>query len=275
MNALYCDVDGDVLDPLQRPRRSESGARALHRQRGGSHPRGLSSHPALFPVRRVVRKGAAGRGGHQGLRAAESRDRDAFRRARLGGVEAPLQGARSRTRAALDAHHRGSAEDAAGKLGHRRHPRARSESKAARAGRPIRCCGSRRFCRRTARGSMRLPSGCACRAPKPRGCSPGPTRRSPIPRCRKLRWRRRFIGAGARGSQDRLRHALAREVDKGNVEAAKSLRRLLALHPRHGRSRSSRSAARIWSPPAQTPGPEVGVKLRASSRSVGSRAAFR
>ena len=242
MNALYCDVDGDVLDPLRRARRSEGGPRALHRQRGGSHPRGLSPHPALLPVRRVVRKRAAGRGGGQGLRAAESRDRNAFGRARLGGAEAALQSARSRTRAALDAHHRGSAEDAAGKLGHRRHPAPDQSRRRRRAGRPIRCCGSRRFCRRTARGSMRSPSGCGCRAPKPRGCSPGPTRRNPIPPCQKLRWRRRFIGADARGSRiDCVMRWRAR-----STRAMRRLRKVFALRlPRRSTAEDGRGGARL------------------------------
>jgi tRNA nucleotidyltransferase/poly(A) polymerase len=67
--------------------------------------------------------------------------------------------------------------------------------------------------------------------------------------------------SGREGVADRLRHALAREVDKGNAEAAKSLRRLLTF-------------TGAWTKPAlpiggkdlvaagATPGPEVGVKLR-------------
>jgi len=67
--------------------------------------------------------------------------------------------------------------------------------------------------------------------------------------------------SGREGVEDRLRHAIAREIDKGNAEAAESLRRLLAF-------------ARTWMRPVlpiggkdlvaagATPGPEVGAKLR-------------
>ena len=68
--------------------------------------------------------------------------------------------------------------------------------------------------------------------------------------------------SGKAGVEDRLRHALTRELDKGNVEAAESLRRLLAF-------------ARTWTRPSlpiggkdlvaagAAPGPDVGAKLRA------------
>ena len=63
------------------------------------------------------------------------------------------------------------------------------------------------------------------------------------------------------GVEDRMRHALAREIDKGNAGAAESFRRLLGF-------------AQAWTKPilpvsgkdlvaaGATPGPEVGVKLR-------------
>lgn len=67
--------------------------------------------------------------------------------------------------------------------------------------------------------------------------------------------------SGREGISDRVRHALAREIDKGNAEAAENLRRLLAFTiawtkpvlPIGGKDLVAAGA---------TPGPEVGVKLR-------------
>ena len=68
--------------------------------------------------------------------------------------------------------------------------------------------------------------------------------------------------SGREGIADRIRHAIAREIDKDNAEAAESLRRLLAFTqtwrrpvlPIGGKDLVAAGAA---------PGPEVGAKLRA------------
>ena len=100
MNALYCDVDGEVLDPLGGLADLRAGRVRFIGRRRGPHPRGLSSHPALLPLLRLVRRRAPRSGRAEGLRAAEIRDRDALGRARLGGAEAaafrrPIRRARS------------------------------------------------------------------------------------------------------------------------------------------------------------------------------------
>ena len=50
MNALYCDADGTVHDPLGGYGDLKARARALHRRRAPAHPRGLPAHPALLPL---------------------------------------------------------------------------------------------------------------------------------------------------------------------------------------------------------------------------------
>ena len=59
LNALYAGSDGTVFDPLSRLCRSGRGAGALHRRRRGAHQRRLSAHPALLPLQRLLRQGAA------------------------------------------------------------------------------------------------------------------------------------------------------------------------------------------------------------------------
>ena len=84
----------------------------------------------------------------------------------------------------------------------------------------------------------------------------------PDPNVTEIGFSKALYRKGTEGTVDRIRHALAREIDKGNTEAAEKLRRLV------------RTAA-AWTKPVfpvtgkdlvaagATPGPDVGVRLRA------------
>ena len=80
-------ADGDGGRPGRRARRPRKPHAALHRRCRDAHPRGLSAHPALLPLLRLVWLRPAGCRGAEGLRAAEGRARPAVGRAGLGGAE--------------------------------------------------------------------------------------------------------------------------------------------------------------------------------------------
>ena len=85
-----------------RPRRRACGSRAppcaLHRRRGDAHPRGLSAHPALLPLPRLLRRRRArSRPGCTAAIVGARRARAAVARARAHGAdEAPARAARGR-----------------------------------------------------------------------------------------------------------------------------------------------------------------------------------
>ena len=123
MNALYCDIAGEVLDPL-------GGIADLKAGRvrfiGSAEDRIREDYLRILRFFRFFAwygKGRPDADGAQGLRAAEGRARDAFGRARLGGAEAASSRRPIPARALLWMRtDRGAAEGAAGKLGDRRHP---------------------------------------------------------------------------------------------------------------------------------------------------------
>ena len=161
INALYADGRRRGRRPGRRAGRPRQPHDPLHRRCRDAHPRGFPAHPALLPLLRLVRRRPARRRRAEGLRAAEGRARPAVGRARLDGAEEAAVGARPVARAAVDA--------AGGRADARSCRKARngastssirwSRPRPISAGRPIRCCGSRRWCRPTPSGCRRWPNG--------------------------------------------------------------------------------------------------------------------
>ena len=87
MNALYAGPDGERGRSARRPRRPPRRPGALRRRPGAAHRGGLSAHPALLPLPRLVRR-SGGRARPDGLAAcaaAAGRARAALARAGRGG----------------------------------------------------------------------------------------------------------------------------------------------------------------------------------------------
>ena len=121
MNALYCDMSGEVFDPL-------GGLADLRASRvrfiGRAEDRIREDYLRILRFFRFFAWYGEGRPDPDGLRACarlKSGLCDPLRRARLGRTEAAPQGLRPGQSAPVDAHHGGSAEGIAGKLGHRCH----------------------------------------------------------------------------------------------------------------------------------------------------------
>ena len=134
-------ADGTVIDLVGGLADLDSRTHPLHRRCRDAHPRGLSAHPALLPLLRLVRRRPAGCRRAEGLRAAQGRARPAVGRACLGGAEEAAVGARSVARAAVDAAGRRADAHPAGKreMGHRRSSIRSPRPRPISAGRPIRC----------------------------------------------------------------------------------------------------------------------------------------
>ena len=81
-------------------------------------------------------------------------------------------------------------------------------------------------------------------------------------RCRRPSSRRRSIATGREGMRDRLRHALARELDQGHHGGGRKAAPPSRLCRSLDEAGLSRVAERIWSRAASTPGPEVGKRLK-------------
>ena len=78
LNALYAGSDGDAVRSARRLCRSCRRPRALHRRCRSAHQGGLSPHPALLPLQRLLRQGPARCGRACRLRAAARRAGSAF-----------------------------------------------------------------------------------------------------------------------------------------------------------------------------------------------------
>ena len=93
LNALYCDADGTLFDPLGGyPDLAARRVRFIG-DATAAHPRGLPAHPALLPPHRRVRRRAGGCREPRRLRARARRPRHPLGRAGAGGAAAPAGGA--------------------------------------------------------------------------------------------------------------------------------------------------------------------------------------